>query len=197
MVIISNNEGGFVKEWYPFAGALVEDDGYYKIRRGTGMTQWMGRRITTILARQLMPKAAFDWLAGDANIFTMWLALLLDDKEAGGMFTLFFQRVMSKLVEFRQSQGFIMELDIEILDPEETKLGEMFIAWLKDYLRRSKTINEPEGDVQFLKQGLAVKLGSLVKKFAEDQHRHVVPVAEVGKQLKKLGKLQRRLVLTN
>lgn len=171
MVIISDEQGGFIREWFPYQGALNSNsnDQYYKIRRSGGIPPWVCRRIAVMLARQIMPTIGFEWISSDAFVFNSWLTLLLDDKEGAGALGLLFTHVEDKLKDFRETQAFfdLLDLsDIEIMEPKETALGEEFIEWIKKGIESgSISVNKPDSNIQVLTEGTVIRVEALIKSF--------------------------------
>ncbi|OGT08229.1 MAG: hypothetical protein A2X78_00940 [Gammaproteobacteria bacterium GWE2_37_16] len=190
MVIISNKDGDFVREWSPFQGALQPEDGYYKIRRGGGMPAWLCRRTTPLLARQLAPGIGFNWITQDSYAFNTWLALLSDDKEGSGALGLIFNRAKEMLEEFKTTQdfyNFVDITDINATEPKENELGEKFIEWLKQGIEAgSITINKPDSNVQVFAEGTVMRIESLLKSFISGSAA-TINMDRLCEQLERLG----------
>ena len=170
MVIISSKEGDFVREWYPHFGAMLPQDGYYRIRRGNGMPTWLCRKMAVVLAKQLMPEVGFDWIAKDSYALNVWLSLLNADKEGGGELSLFFNRAEELLDEFKTTQDFFIPLDLEIIDAKDTQLGDDFLKWLQEgIVNGTISTNKIDSNIQNLEEGVLVNMNSLLDTFVAER----------------------------
>jgi hypothetical protein len=189
-VSIANKQGDFIREWIPYLGAMGIEDGYYRIRRGGGIPPWLSRRVTAILARQLMPEIGFRWIAKDAYAFNSWLSLLYGEKEGLGTLSIFFNRALELLEELKVTQEFYIPLEVETLEPDENKLAEDFLEWLRQSVEDgSLTINKNDSLVHVVEDGLLLKSADLFKKFLEVTKQSVVFMSQLAKQLDRLGML--------
>ena len=192
MVLISDKEGAMTSEWFPHQGPMQLEQGFYKIRRGGGWPSWVCRRMSVPLARQIMPSLGFDWIAKDPYALNTWLSLLTDDKEGAGAMSLFFKRAAEMLEEFKSTPEFFVPIDIEALNPEGTKVGEDFLAWLKKGLKDgSISVNKEESNVQVVKSGAVLNLDALMKKFSSSNAAAAKAGADaLRRQLAALGAIR-------
>lgn len=194
-VVISDRDGTFVKQWYPHEGAMRVTDGYYKIRRGGGYPPWLGRRATPLLARQVMPEIGYAWIAKDARAFDIWIALLNYEREGAGEFTIYFDRALEMLEEFKTQQDFYAKFPInaEEISPKETELGEDFVQWLREAIEKGElSINRNDSDIHRIEEGLFVNIVDLFERFikvsAGSKTLYAeIDLAEMINQLSKLG----------
>lgn len=147
-VMISDEKGAFIDDWYPLLGNMSEFGDYFKLRPYEGTSQSLIHNITPLLARQLLTDTGLTWLSSNNQIFDMWLAFLQKGEDwAGGL---------GKILKIDRKQFELMkkhELDSLTLDihPQEaldTEMGEKFWEWLKTALADGTvTYNESDSKV--------------------------------------------------
>lgn len=165
-IIISDLEGAFIKEWLPFEGPLTELGDYYKIRTYQRSLLEVSPYISIVLAQQVMPRAAFLWLAENTRLFNMWLAALCGDEEGGGSVGHFLN--LSKMRMQEKEPPTKMAIPVEIMQPEQTNLGEAFWAWLRNLIDE-RAINNPENHIYLVEKGIFVEIPQLVQKFSAEK----------------------------
>lgn len=187
-VVISDRDGGFVRCWLPYEGPMCGTDGYYKIRRGGGIPAWVSKKITTLLARQLLPETGFQWIAEDSYALNIWLALLNNDHDSSGAFGMIFDKAIELLNIFKNSQDFfLMPFDIDVVESEANAAAEEFLEWLRKNLEEKKlSINEKNSLVHLTDKGLFLDK-DLIKKFAEAFKKRTLSFATVYQQMRNLG----------
>ncbi|MBS0357944.1 MAG: TraI domain-containing protein [Proteobacteria bacterium] len=73
----------FVKHWNPCEGLMLSQGAFYKYDFEPNFPETFRRDVTKILARQLMPKDGFNWIASNKNVLMLWLAMLDDNTRTG------------------------------------------------------------------------------------------------------------------
>lgn len=188
-IIISKEDGTFIKEWAPHKGEMQPSDGgYYRIRHGGNKSLWLSRNLTPILARQLMPTIGFNWIAEDPAAFDIWLSILLNHKEKeSNEFKMSFKQVNKKIHEKPALIQPTLPKNIQLLEPQATALGEEFLNWLENGIK-NKTIevNGYNADIHVIENGLFLEMPSTVEKFCL-QSALKPSVTQVTAQLKKIG----------
>jgi hypothetical protein len=186
-VIISDQQGNFIRQWEPHVGPMVKADGYYRIRRAGGMPPWLCRKTTALYARQLMPLIGFNWIAQDNNAFNTWLALLNYDKEGAGSLRVYFDtfdRAQKMLEDLKIQQDIYDELKAKAIEDKENELAEDFIGWVKENVKKGAfKVNAPGAPIHKTKTGTVI-VADTYKKFAAVRN---VNVQTLLKQLKNLG----------
>lgn len=186
-VVVSEENGSFIKIWDPYHDGAMVTGNYYRIRHGGGVTPWSSRRSVIALACKLMPTIGFDWIYKNPHAFNIWLALLVDDKEGAGALRMYFERAREKLEEFKNSPDFFIPLDIEEIEPKETENAEDFIAWLKEALESGKvSANAVNGQVFNIEGDKLFFTNELFKRYAASKNGKV-DAKEVLDEFKKLG----------
>lgn len=168
VVAISNRSGEFIKLWHPHLGSMIPGDGYYKIRRGGGMPPWLSRRVSTLYARQIIPPAAFNWIAKNPFALNTWIALMHDEKvEADGL-KLHLDRASSMLDAIKLKDDYAIEIDIKGEDPSETADGENFVEWLQRSLGdNSVSVNSVESYLHVVNDGFFMEIPGVLKDFCK------------------------------
>jgi hypothetical protein len=167
-VLLSERNGAFIEKWLPsFAGSMLDQAKYYRIRIGGGYSSQLCRRITPALAEQLLPKRGLKLIARDALLFAKWWALLSDDYREANGYKRTLNRALEKLNDFIETQGFDLPVDIEALD-SDLELGDEFVEWLQDALANGEfDINNPGSDVQVIDGHIVLKTPGAFKDFAD------------------------------
>lgn len=74
-----------LRAWNPFAGTMKTQDGHIFDYDFLGnFPDTYRRRVTILLARQIMPEAGFQWICSNRDVLQVWLALLEDDQRGAG-----------------------------------------------------------------------------------------------------------------
>ena len=184
-VIISEKDGTFIKEWIPTKETMQAAGGnYYRIRYAGGISATLSRRITLLLAQQLMPLAGFNWIAQDSTALNTWITLLNNETDKTNNLHLHLDYACKKTLATPPHRT---STNINIITPEETALGEDFLAWLKDGLT-TKTIssNTYNSDIHLVENGLFLEIPEIIEKFCT-QSPQKPTWQQVFGQLKKIG----------
>jgi len=189
-IMISDDQGIFIDEWYPYLGPMNEFGEYFKLRPYDSSLSLV-RNVTPLLARQLLNDTAITWLSSNNQIFDMWLAFLNKGEDwTGGLG----QILKIEKKDFDQKKRFLplLPVDIDLLNPSGTELAEAFLAWLKKGLQDGTiSLNQPDSHVHVIKSsdvalGLFLQAPELFQQFA-----NVYPKSEawvvVCKQFNFLG----------
>lgn len=154
-IIISDEQGGYLDEWNPFTGCINHGN-YYRMRPLGGSGVILGRYVTPILARQLMPEVGFLWIEDDYKLFQMWLAMLLDDTMAGGLLAHLLNLCVQRLEELRpKKEELLPPLAIVAREACETEHGDDFVDWLTQGLESKKiTVNQPGSKIHIVDEGM-------------------------------------------
>lgn len=186
-VMISEKDGTFIKEWLPNKGKMQRfDGGYYRVRYGGGMSSELSRHVTTLFAQQLMPLAGFNWVAQDPDAFDSWIVLLNNEKEIINDLRPYLDYANKKIFA-EPAKEFFSAMNINILEPEETALGEDFLEWLKNGLNTEAiSINAYDSDIHIVEDGLFLEIPEIISKFCAQSPKKPAWEA-VFAQLKKIG----------
>jgi hypothetical protein len=137
-VAISGQGGSFIRIWDPFHEGSLPIAGYYRIRRAGGITPWSCRRSAVSLAGKLMPQEGFHWIFENPHAFNIWIALLSEDKEGGGVLSLYIDRAREMLEEFKTTVEYFVQTNIDEFESKDTKDGDLFLEWYLQELEKGK-----------------------------------------------------------
>lgn len=149
-IMISDEEGVFIDDWYPALGFMHEFGEFYKLRHDENIPQSLIRNSTPIFARQLLSETAITWLSSNTQIFDMWLAFLNKGEDWLGGFCKVL-KIERKQFESRKGEMDLFPIDINLKEATGTDLGEKFLSWLKNALQDgSVTYNGPDSLVHVM-----------------------------------------------
>ncbi len=165
-VILCEEGGAFIDEWVPFAGTMVALDRvhFYKLYPLAPIYQRLDKSLTPLLARQLMSKEGFLWIASDLQLFADWLDVLTDEGVRGG-------RVSHVLSTVRPQDVFnlmnaLVQVPIELKQSMDTHYGDLFFAWLKEGIAQGTiAVNTADAGVHITTDGVFLELNKLVDQF--------------------------------
>ena len=162
------DEKGYVKDsWNPMRHSMVQVGQFYKIRSLDANGPDTFKQMTTILAKQLMPRDGFSWIAGNQKALEEWLLALTEETGSQGQLICVLE-LSQKIVEEQAEKLKEFELLQDKLDDElaalEKELEE--IRLIERALREGRDlppvkISEPpdtklgEEFFRWLKRGLA------------------------------------------
>ncbi len=143
-----DKSGEFIGRWLPFEDSMKHRGAYfYDYDFAATQHDSFRKRTTLLLAKQIMPKEGFAWLAEDKNVLEIWLALLENDSRDAG--TLGF--IMDKADDIAINR-FFQELAAEQYNQKEGELG--------IYSKKETTFGSEKGDIEKqLKEGDIPKEG--------------------------------------
>ncbi len=164
---IYDHSGRHVSRWLPFRGDFKQlGAAFYDYEFAPTQHDSFRKRVTLLLAQQIMPKAGLYWLAKDKNVFEVWLALLESDTRAAGTLGFimdkadaiainrFFQEHQAELYNQKEEDDFGLydkkedkeELTTDKDDKRELEVGEIpkegieFVKWLNRALLTGKLL---------------------------------------------------------
>ncbi|NNM58874.1 MAG: hypothetical protein HKM04_03580 [Legionellales bacterium] len=77
------------ERWNPVKGKMSGQGQFYRYSFEMTRRDELAARSSLVLALDILPRAGVSWLATDAEIFSAWLAILLDDEKHSGLFAKF------------------------------------------------------------------------------------------------------------
>lgn len=161
----------FATIWQPLKENLTTAGAYYDYEFLKGDDLSLQNHITPLLARQLMPKSGFSWIASDPETLQVWLALLLEDKETAGPLAAILDRANAVAIQAeihayllkhqdfdsRKRLGAFADGSAEALLQREQWMGAEFIAWLMQSLESGKIlINQSPVLMEILPTGIVM-----------------------------------------
>ncbi len=187
-VDLFDKEAKLVKHWSPFEGSMLSHGTQYRYDFENIYPDTFRRSATKLLARQLMPKAGFQWLASDTNVLSIWLAILDEDERSAGTLGPILWRADAFALqfyfdEFRQRLEAIHKRDDSSYVTKQTAFSEDalsdeqldseagvdFIKWLKDQIEKDRF--EVGKDIPIVEDGLLVP-DEVVDAFIKDNAKH-------------------------
>lgn len=85
-VDLYDESGEYIKSWNPLHGSILTHAKFYRYEFLGDKPDDFRRRLNSLLARQLMPRVGFDWIANNKDVLEIWLALLNEDYQTAGVF---------------------------------------------------------------------------------------------------------------
>lgn len=79
-----DTNGQLLKQWNPLSENLVTTGSYYDYEFEKESDVEFRRRLNLLLAKALMPISGFSWIASNAQVLAVWLALLNEDQRSAG-----------------------------------------------------------------------------------------------------------------
>lgn len=155
-VEIYDKYGYFIKCWQPLLESIITVGKYYNFELLGGDDIELRNSITPIIARKIIPKAAFERVMSDKKVFATWLALLREDKDSvlGPLAAILeranaiaIQREIQNFLEHsKRADGHGNRLNTFIDNNQDNKidreklLGAEFIMWVIEKLEKGDFI---------------------------------------------------------
>ncbi len=76
--------GQSLKQWNPLLESLAQTGSYYEYEFLKEPDLEFRRRLNLLLARTILPLSGFAWIASNAQVLAVWLALLNEDARSAG-----------------------------------------------------------------------------------------------------------------
>ncbi len=158
-VILCTEDGNFVEQWSPLNGPISKARSeHYKIRFVHDAYAGVQYSLNVLLARQLLPAQAFDWLQSDELIFCEWLNALRNNQNLDGRVSC----ALEASKEIRQNEGMLAEFHQEGFGVEqyacpETQDAEAFYQWLTNGIETKQIkVNSVDSGVQIVAGGVFI-----------------------------------------
>ncbi len=133
-IMICDQAGTFITNWTPYEGSMVGKGDCYKLRYYETSWDNLGREVTTILGRQIIPLIGFIWIAQENRLLQMLLGALGDDATTGGPIYHWLQ-LANKRLQNRPPKDRLPPLALNLKPSPETEFGEAFLSWLNRGLK--------------------------------------------------------------
>lgn len=148
-IYISGAEDAEIRIWSPFEGSMLDLGEHYQLRNADKPVTQLSPYLTIALALQVLPQAAYLWLAEDIDVLNMWFAALCGDESGAGSLGRILG-VIKKRFEAAGKERFFIPVDTT--EPSATKTGEAFWLWLKKGLADGSIgINQKNSYLHILK----------------------------------------------
>jgi hypothetical protein len=168
-VQLVKEDGEFAKMWDGYLSSMLDQNGeYYRFRETVPKPLEFSIQTTPMIARQLLPKEGFSWIASDERALKAWVAILSGTDTGSGGMALLLKKVEEELAKAHATGEHyitesLLERDLNSLPPTtiketpETEVGELFAKWLKDGLENgSITVNDKDSRVHTTEEGLVL-----------------------------------------
>ncbi|GAB4393339.1 MAG: hypothetical protein Tsb005_11170 [Gammaproteobacteria bacterium] len=196
--------------WLPYKSNMCDEGTHYKYEFSPLNQDVFRKRVTALLARQLMPTESFLWIASNEDILSAWLAMLEDDERGSGTLGPIIPHADAIVIEryFNQQMPEIVPADtVEISDPFQaptdnskptsdaktlqqpgSEMGHEFLRWLRRTLGAHKDITaaQTQFNVYAVQEGLFIGIEAL-KEFAEQRLGNANEWQKVAHEVSKLG----------
>ncbi len=181
-IILTNEDGNFLKKWDPFSGSLKDFGSYYKIRFMNDVHPGVHYAVTLLLARQILPMVAFEWLSSDAQILGEWLNALRGNHNLDGRVSV----ALDSSKEIHQTnEDLLQELALESFEAEqvncvETEHAEAFYQWLTQGLENKQfKVNTSDAEVHIVPQGVFLET-KIFKQFTDVYNAEISPTIVIN-----------------
>ena len=191
---VYDKNGGSAKAWQPFAGSLLTQGHQYSYEMQTNFQENFKTRSSLLLARQLMPKEGFAWIAENKEVLSVWMALIDDDVfEAGTLGAVLSRADAQAILKYFESlraaessmgSRFGTFTGGDNRDRTGTKLGTDLLNWINAKLAEGAlALGEA---VLISSDGKPVVTNELIAKFAKE-NPHALSAQAVKESLLRLG----------
>lgn len=149
-----DSNGYLLKPWNPLLENLTTFGKYYDYSFEKEADVEFRRRLNLLLAREIIPASGFAWIASEAEVLAVWLALLNEDERSAGTLGAlliradaiaiqrYFSRLMSKGFGGRSGRygriGAFSDSIPESVVEKEQQIGLEFVQWLTRALAEGK-----------------------------------------------------------
>ncbi len=199
--------------WFPLTGTMLQNNAtHYEYSFVEKNFEYLGLKITPLLARQIMPLAGFSAIASDPEALGVWLALLEEEWEQVGSFSNlipisqsaavydFFVKLEEKIEaeekKEREKKEALQE-DFALIKDEKkdkalgAKAGADFLAWLKSSVDKNHVKTHGKDAHVHLtdhKEHVFIDHHHLLKEY-KDHHPKAADAKKILKSLAKMGVL--------
>lgn len=155
-VNLFDNHRRLLNGWNPLLSPLSLNSCYYDYVFQQHHDEPLKRRLTTIMAHQLMPKQGFEWIAKHPRVLATWLSLLHEDHDDFDQLhrileradAIAMQRALTTIDPMqngleknnRATIGTFMDATPASMLEQERLIGAAFIQWLMEALKNGRFI---------------------------------------------------------
>lgn len=151
-VELFNPQGEHLQKWNPLIHSLMDQGSHYDYTLSKENFGDAKKRITSLLAKKIVPQEGFQWLSSNMQIFSIWLALLNEDKQGAGALGAILARAEA-IAQARYYEDFLsrvhnsgggkrvstfIDAPIDTLAHKEIEIGEAFILWMQNKLANGR-----------------------------------------------------------
>ncbi len=146
---------GFIKNWGPFTGDMIGQGDLYDYEFDNAHPHEFKKRVTMLMARQLMPEEGFNWIASNKDVLHVWLALLDDDYRGAGVLGKVFMRADALAIQQNLAKLLEESHNFDVDEKVVSKFADMDDTEKKSEEKTQKTGDPLIDFLNWLKSGLA------------------------------------------
>ena len=150
-ISVCDQNGKFVCHWQCYHKSLLAYGKYFKMRHIPAVSSDVVSDLSVVLAKQLMPDCAFNWIAEDKRVLTHWFRALNILDEMFGV-----HQMGLNVDVLMRSMDLSFETEDEHVVVNEFLLGEEYWEWLLEQ------IDQHNGQWQIESDGLGIVDGELL-----------------------------------
>jgi hypothetical protein len=155
-VNLYDNQHQLLKRWNPLLESLSQTGSYYDYDLNEEGDVAFRVRLNLLLARSLMPPSGFNWIAANAQVLAVWLALINEDPRGAGTLGVllvradalaiqrYFEEFMNRSMLDRAGRYARMsafsDKSTEGLREKEQMMGMEFLQWLSQILQSGQML---------------------------------------------------------
>ena len=164
-IFLTEEDGDIQRHWMPLEQPLSECGNYFKIRYIQQLPREYGRKITPIIATNLMPPDGMRWIVTYPELHFIWLNALTSFNEAFGVFD------MELHIHHKDINSiYLGDLPVDVTDILYKSVNERFWKWLKDGIKNKKiSVNKIDSAVHVTTRGVMLETPKIFKEFAKSQ----------------------------
>lgn len=151
VIELYDEHGKHTDRWNPFDGSMLKAKAsfYDYDFEESKHIDLFSRRLSVVMAKQLMPSAGFTWLSSDKEALSLWLALLEENQRDGGTLSPFLARAdamgINNYFDEKRMQREYANLDDAARDKVDLIAKEKFDVEEKKWLEREGFEKDFEG----------------------------------------------------
>lgn len=206
-IMVYNQTTHHETPWQPWLGNMLAIGNSYHDQPVQHHDYRYRYHITPLLARQLMPKDAFAWLAQTPDILRAWLIILLndDDSGSGGMslreiINLAYLKALTQFLAQELAPGLEIDSLLDMADLNidvDAKTKDPGTAFLVDLVqtinKQPNSINQENSAVHNVEEGVLLVAPTVFEEFA-DRSKASLDAAKIERAFVDLGITDRQKV---
>lgn len=165
-VVLTNEEGNLVEHWNPFDGPMVGRAEFYRLLPLAPFYQRLDITLRHLLARQLMPKEGYQWIASDFHVLADWFDAISGEEGGGGTLVHILSNINNE--EISALHNSLVQVPVEQTESPATEHGQAFYEWLTDGLEKQEiNVNTADAGVHMVEEGVFLERPRIFREFLE------------------------------
>jgi len=165
-IILTDKEGDFIENWHPLSGSMLGRAEYYRLLPLPAVFQRLDITLCHLLARQLMPEQAYEWIASDLHVLADWFDAISGEQGGGGV--LAHTLAYSKPEDLHALESSLVQVPVKQVESHATEHGHAFYRWLVDGLNKKIIkVNTADAGVHVTDQGVFLERPKIFREFLE------------------------------